>query len=122
MNTIDELQASVVSFARARNWQRFHDPKNLTMALASEVGELNEILRWVANEESDAVLGDRAVRRRFQRETADVAILLLLLCERTGIDVAAAIREKLAINDAHYPIELSRDRADRPDAAETGIA
>lgn len=114
MSRIDELQAAAAQFAAARNWQRFHDPKNLTMALASEVGELSEILRWVANSEADDVLRDSSIQERFRRETADVAILLLLLCERTGIDLAAAIQEKLALNNTHYPIEHARDRADRP--------
>ncbi len=118
MDTLNELQASVVHFAQARNWQRFHDPKNLTMALASEVGELNEILRWVTNAEADSVLKDAAILDRFRRETADLAILLLLLCDRTGIDLATTIREKLAINDVNYPIDLSRDSAERPRRAD----
>ena len=78
------------------------------------MGELSEILRWIPNSDTDAALRDSAIMPRFRRETADVAILLLLLCQRTGIDIAAAIREKLTINDAHYPIERARDRAERP--------
>ena len=119
MTSVEELQSEVVQFAHDRNWPRFHDPKNLSMALASEVGELNAILRWVSNADSDAALRNDEIRRRFQFETADVAILLLLLCARTGIDLASTVREKLVVNGVQYPIVESRDRPERPDASRT---
>ena len=119
MPTVESLQALVVSFAEARNWQRFHDPKNLTMALASEVGEIADILRWVDNTDSDAVLRDSAVGQRFRHEVADAMILLLLLCDRTGVNLTAAVEEKLSINATNYPVEDSRDFAERPRAGDT---
>jgi dCTP diphosphatase len=111
---IAALQEAVVAFADARHWQSFHDPKNLAMALASEVGELNAILRWVPSSESDDVAARPEIRARLEREIGDVAILLLLLCERTQIELAGAVNLKLRVNAENYPVEVSAGRAERP--------
>ena len=110
-----ELTDFVRSFAAARDWEQFHDPKNLTMALASEVGELSAILRWLRNDEVVAALHDPATHEAIVREVGDVGILLLLLCDRTGIRLDDAIVHKLALNSVTYPAELSRGRSERPD-------
>ena len=112
--TIEAIQAEVLEFAAAREWQRFHDPKNLAMALGSEVGELAAIFRWVPNDDSDVMLDDAMVLERVADEIGDVAILLLLLCRRTGIDLEEAIRRKLERNSTNYPLETSRGGAQRP--------
>lgn len=108
------LQAEAVAFARAREWEQFHDAKNLAMALASEVGELNAIFRWVASSDVDSCLAKEATRHAVDAEIGDVAILLLLLCERTNIDLADAVRNKLAANALKYPVETSRGRSEAP--------
>lgn len=97
-----------------RDWSRFHDPKNLAMAVASEAGELLALFRWVRGEDADAFVRARATRAAVADEVADVAITLLLFCERAGIDLPAAIRAKMKKNRANYPVAKSRGRAERP--------
>jgi NTP pyrophosphatase (non-canonical NTP hydrolase) len=102
-------------FANWRDWSRFHDPKNLVMALSSEVGELSALLRWIENNESDsAVRGE--LRERFEAEVGDVAIVLLTLCARAEIDLGTAVVDKLLENDKHYPETLASGKPERPTA------
>ena len=112
--SIAELTRAVQDFADAREWGQFHDPKNLAMALASEAGELTAILRWVRNEDSDGFLASGKPRDDLSAEVGDVGICLLLLCARVGIDLGAAVADKLIVNAAKYPITASRGRADPP--------
>ncbi len=107
---VEELRA----FVAERDWGQFHDPKNLTMLLASEAGELVAEYRWIPNDRADAFSREPEARQRIANEIGDVGIALLLLCDRTGIDLQAAMRDKLARNRQRYPIELSRGRAARP--------
>ena len=101
-------------FTTERDWTRFHDPKNLAMLLASEAGELVALLRWIPNAEADAFVRAPEHRPDVEAEVADVAIALLLLCDRAGIDLAGAIEAKIAANAAKYPGELSRGHARTP--------
>jgi dCTP diphosphatase len=112
--TLAALARATDEFAVAREWGQFHDPKNLAMALASEVGELVSVLRWVRSEESDAFLAGGEQRDRFEAELADVGICLLLLCSRVDIDLHDAIIAKLGRNAVKYPLERSRGRAEPP--------
>ena len=114
MPSLDELTAALRRFAADRDWQQFHDPKNLAMLLASEAGELVAEYRWVRGDEADARSREPVARARIAAEVADVGIALLLLCDRIGLDLTQAIADKLAHNAARYPVEQSRGRADRP--------
>jgi NTP pyrophosphatase (non-canonical NTP hydrolase) len=114
MPTIDELIAALRTFVAERDWQQFHDPKNLAMLVASEAGELLAEYRWVRGEDADAHSREPAARQRIAAEVADVGIALLLLCDRIGLRLEDAIADKLAANAARYPVEASRGRADRP--------
>jgi len=114
MPSLDELTAALRRFAADRDWQQFHDPKNLAMLLASEAGELVAQYRWVRGDEADARSREPVARARIAAEVADVGIALLLLCDRIGLDLTQAIADKLAHNAARYPVEQSRGRADRP--------
>jgi NTP pyrophosphatase (non-canonical NTP hydrolase) len=114
MPTLEELVPALRAFVAARDWQQFHDPKNLAMLLSSEAGELLAEYRWVPGDEADAHSREPAARARIAAEAADVGIALLLLCDRIGLDLARAIEDKLAHNAARYPVETSRGRADRP--------
>jgi NTP pyrophosphatase (non-canonical NTP hydrolase) len=112
---ITALQAKILAFARERDWLQFHDPKNLSMAVAVEAGELMEHFRWVRSDESLAVLKDAKTREAIAHEVADVAILLLEFAANAGIDIPRAIDAKMAINAQRYPVEQSRGRADKYD-------
>jgi NTP pyrophosphatase (non-canonical NTP hydrolase) len=110
---IQALQNTVASFANARGWNKFHDPKNLAMALASEAGELAAVLRWVSNTDADAAAADPHLRQKLLEEIGDVGIVLLSLCNRVGVSVTDAIAAKLELNAQRYPVETSFGRADR---------
>lgn len=113
-DSLQLLSADVQAFADARDWAQFHDPKNLAMALASEVGELTGVLRWVANSAADDFVRGPAERDLVVHEVADAAILLLLLSNRLGVNLAEAVREKLRLNALKYPVETSKGRSESP--------
>src|SRR6185369_1186888 len=115
LHPLDDLTSAVRRFAAERDWQQFHDPKNLAMLVASEAGELLAEYRWVAGPDADARSREPAARDRIAAEIADVGIALLLLCDRIGLDLPAAITDKLARNAARYPVDRSRGRAERPE-------
>jgi NTP pyrophosphatase (non-canonical NTP hydrolase) len=108
------LIGEIRKFVADREWAQFHDPKNLSMAVASEAGELLAEYRWVENEQADAVSRDPAARERIAAEIADVGISLLMLADRIGLDLIAAMRAKLEKNALKYPVESSRGRSERP--------
>jgi dCTP diphosphatase len=111
---LESVLAELRGFVAEREWAEFHDPKNLAMLLASEAGELLAEYRWVRGPEADAFSRQPEARARIADEIGDVAIALLLLCDRIGLDPIEAISAKLAKNHARYPVETSRGRADRP--------
>ncbi|UFS69482.1 nucleotide pyrophosphohydrolase [Geomonas sp. RF6] len=113
MTSQQDLLENLRRFVADRNWTQFHDPKNLSMLLASEVGELLAELRWVSNAEADSVLKQGEKRQRIEYELGDVYIALLLLAERVGIDLVSAAERKLAVNLANYPVETFYGVADR---------
>src|SRR5512135_3654182 len=89
--TLAELKQRVLAFARERDWEQFHSPKNLSMALAAEAGELMEHFLWAESAASQARAREPARRREIGYELADVVIYALELANVTGIDLAAAI-------------------------------
>jgi NTP pyrophosphatase (non-canonical NTP hydrolase) len=101
--TVAALRQNMRRFAAARGWDPFHTPKNLTLCLASEVGELCEIFRWLTPDESVAAGTDPALRERIADELADVLNVLVLLSEHTGIDLSDAVTAKTAKNAIKYP-------------------
>lgn len=114
MDDLERVRARLRQFTAEREWERFHDPKNLAMLLASEAGELVALLRWVANADADAFVRAPENRAAVEAEVADVAIALLLLCDRAGIELARAVEAKIDLNAARYPVALSRGHARRP--------
>ncbi len=103
----------VTTFAAARDWQQFHTPKNLAMALAGEAGELLAEFQWLTPTES-RLKPDDPRYSAVEEEMADVFIYLLRLSEVLAIDLIGAADRKLVINADRYPVELSRGRSDRP--------
>ena len=100
--TIAELTADIRAFRDARDWKQLHNPKELAVAITAEAGELLQHFVWQNPEQSDRRVVER--RSEIASEIADVAILLFELADNSGIDVAAAIREKLARNEERYPV------------------
>lgn len=111
--TVAELKARVLAFARERDWEQFHAPKNLSMALAAEAGELMEHFLWVSPEASRALAADPSQRGRIADELADIVVYALQFANVTGIDLAAAIETKMAANADKYPVEKARGRSDK---------
>jgi len=111
--TVAEIKTRVLAFARARDWEQFHAPKNLSMALAAEAGELMEHFLWATPEASRTIAQDAAKRKKIEEELADVVIYALEFANMTGIDVAAAIETKMAANAAKYPVEKARGRSEK---------
>jgi dCTP diphosphatase len=109
--TVSELKERVLAFVRERDWEQFHTPKNLSMALAAETAELMEHFLWATPEESRAVAADPAKRAKIAEELADVVIYALEFANATGLDIAASIEAKVAANARKYPVEKSRGRS-----------
>ena len=106
--TVQELKDAIERFADERDWKQFHDPKNLVMAMASEVGELTEHFRWVTNQESLGTAADAETASAVASELADVLMFALEFATVCRIDVATAIKAKLKVNEARYPVEKAR--------------
>jgi dCTP diphosphatase len=108
---VAELKERVLAFARERDWEQFHSPKNLSMALAAEAGELLENFLWVSTDDSRATARDPKRREAIEHEIADIVIYALQFANQTGIDLASAIEAKMAHNARKYPVEKSRGRS-----------
>jgi dCTP diphosphatase len=111
--TVAELRARVLAFVRERDWEQFHSPKNLSMALAAESGELMEHFLWAESKASLDVARDPKKRRAIEDEVADVVIYALEFANICGIDLAAAIETKMSANAKKYPVEKAKGRADK---------
>jgi NTP pyrophosphatase (non-canonical NTP hydrolase) len=111
--TVGEIRARVTAFVRERDWEQFHSPKNLSMALAAEAAELMEHFLWADARTSLEVVRGGRKRSAIEEELADVVIYALEFANIGGIDLAAAIEAKLAKNAQKYPIAKARGRADK---------
>jgi NTP pyrophosphatase (non-canonical NTP hydrolase) len=96
--TVAELKTRVLAFVRERDWEQFHSPKNLSMALAAEAGELMEHFLWATPEASKALVQDAVKRQKIADELADVVVYALEFANATGLDVAASIEAKMIAN------------------------
>ena len=108
-DALTDLRDAMRRFAAERDWDRFHTPKNLAMALSGEAGELIEHFQWLTAEESASL--PAPVREEVALEMADVLLYLVRLGDVLGIDLAEAARRKIAINAGRYPAEQVRGRA-----------
>jgi NTP pyrophosphatase (non-canonical NTP hydrolase) len=107
LSSIAELTARVQAFAQERNWEQFHTPKNLAMALAGEVGELLAELQWLTPEQSAAVMQDEELGPRVRAEIGDVTIYLVRLADVLSIDLVQAAVEKLEESGRRYTVEAA---------------
>ena len=110
-DSLEELRARLADFAAERDWEQFHSPKNLSMALIAECAELVEHFQWITEAESRSLAPERLEEVRL--ELADILIFLVRCADRLGVDLIAAANDKLAINDARYPADRVRGSARR---------
>lgn len=118
-----QLAARLKHFADERDWAQFHSPKNLVMALTGEVGELNEIFQWMPEEASKEAGRDPQTAQAVQDELADVLLYLVRLSSVLGVDLDAAVQQKLKANALRYPADKVRGSSQKhsqPPAGESG--
>lgn len=104
---LSKLETALQAFADERDWQQFHTPKNLAMALTGEVGELVELFQWLTPEHSNGVATDPKTAQAVRDELADVLLYVVRLASVLKVDLDAAVRDKLKANAAKYPVEKS---------------
>ena len=107
-DSLETLRARMAKFAAEREWDPFHNPKNLAMALAGEAGELVEHFQWLTPEQSARL--PKSAREEVALECADVLLYLLRLCDKLDIDLAQATRRKLVLNAKKYPVAKARGK------------
>lgn len=112
-DTLHELRDALRAFAAERDWERFHTPKNLAMALAGEAGEVIEHFQWLDAAESAAL--PEPQRAEVALELADVLLYLVRLADVLDVDLADAARRKIALNAERYPVDKARGRSDKYD-------
>src|SRR6185312_15238072 len=110
--SIEQLKALVLAFSKERDWEQFHHPKDLGVALASEVGELLDHFRYKTNDQIRAELGQGATHRAVSHELADCLWVILRLADVCRVDLASALAEKVELAALKYPVDQSFGRAD----------
>jgi NTP pyrophosphatase (non-canonical NTP hydrolase) len=110
---LEALRAQLRAFVAERDWDQFHTPKNLAMALVAEAGELVEHFQWLTPEQSGNLPAE--ARTEVELEIADVLLFLLRLCDKLEVDAIAAAEKKLALNRRKYPVEKAKGRATKYD-------
>lgn len=108
---LENLVEKVNNFAEKRDWDQFHSPKNLSMALSAEAGELLDIFQWLKEEDSLKENIDVDLREEAEDELADIFIYLIRLSQKLDIDLIQAANQKLETNKEKYPIDLSKGNA-----------
>ncbi len=108
---IRKFQYELARFAAERDWDQFHTPKNLSMALAKESSELLEMFQWLTEKQSAKVKDQKDEMLRVSEEIADVFIYLARLADKLDIDIEAAVARKMEINSAKYPVGLAKGNA-----------
>jgi dCTP diphosphatase len=109
METLDHLKTRLREFAVVRDWEQFHSPKNLAMALIVEAAELVENFQWLTEEQSASLPLDKLAE--VEQELADIQIYLIRLADRLNIDLEQAVNAKIELNERRYPAEKVRGSA-----------
>ena len=103
--TLAELKTIVEDFVSERDWSQFHNPKNLSMALAIEAGELMDIFKWNSTQECEDMMSEKNTRQDATDELADIMIYALAFSNRNNINISSAIEKKMIKNRKKYPTE-----------------
>lgn len=111
--SLQEIKDRVLQFARERDWEQFHSPKNLSMAIAAESGELLEHFLWGESEASREVTHDAQKIAKIREELADIVIYAIEFANMTDTDLSDAIEKKMLHNAAKYPVDKSKGRSDK---------
>jgi dCTP diphosphatase len=111
--SIGELRALVLAFSQERDWEQFHHPKDLGLALASEVGELLDHFRFKTDEQIQVELGRESSHREISHELADCLWAVLRLADVCRVDLSSSLREKVELAAIKYPVDQSFGRADK---------
>ena len=111
--SLEHIRDQLRAFVAERDWDQFHNPKNLAMAMVVEAGDLMEHFQWLSAEQADAL--DAQARAEVELEVADVLLFLLRLCDRLDIDPLQAAQRKLILNAQKYPVDKSRGRSTKYD-------
>lgn len=109
ITTVQELKSAFKKFVNDRNWEQFHTPKNLSMCMAIEIGELMEFFRFATDADLPHIVEQN--RQKIEHEVADVALLLLQFCNMNNIDLTSAIESKTKEIEQRYTIEKSYGRS-----------
>ncbi len=110
-----ELTKRLLAFRDERDWRQFHSLKNLMLSVSLEAAELLELAQWKDEDALEAAVSTPEFRQRLGEECADVLLHLLLVCERAGIDLAAAADAKIDLNRRRYPADKARGNATKHD-------
>jgi NTP pyrophosphatase (non-canonical NTP hydrolase) len=108
--TIGEIKEALRAFARERDWEQFHNPKDVALALSIEIAEVLEHFRFLRNEEIEERLRDDEYRGSLAHELADAASFVIRLADVTGIDLARAVEEKMRVSAEKYPADVVRGK------------
>ena len=106
MSQLEELRIRISKFAKERDWDQFHSPKNLSMALIVEAGELVEHFQWIKQSESFALPAEKL--KAVEEELADIFVYLVRIADQLGIDLISASHRKIESNAAKYPADMVR--------------
>ncbi len=103
MQSLESVRKRLREFAAVRDWDQFHSPKNLSMALSVEASELVECFQWLTEEQSHSLNAKQLAA--VTDEIADVQLYLIRLADKVGVDIGAAVEQKIKKNEAKYPAE-----------------
>jgi len=108
-DSLENLKGRLREFAKERDWDQFHSPKNLSMALIAEAAELIEHFQWLTQEQSSNLPDDKL--KEVEQELADILIYLVRIADKLGIDLVAAAGSKIAVNEQKYPVNKAKGSA-----------
>lgn len=108
---LQNIHSAQNTFAKERDWEKFHTPKNLVMALSGETGELSEIFQWLTEAEANAIMNNADKAESIRDEIADIFYYVTRLAYVLNIDIESAFWKKMKKNAEKYPVHLSKGRA-----------
>ncbi|MBR6204888.1 MAG: nucleotide pyrophosphohydrolase [Candidatus Methanomethylophilaceae archaeon] len=108
--TVSSLKEEVRAFCEERDWDRYHNPKDLAIGMVTEASELLDIFRFKSLEECQGILSDPGRREHVEEEVADVLYFVLRFAQMNGIDLSCALESKIRKNAEKYPAGLSRGK------------